>query len=66
MDKVHKPSDFHRRQHPLHSNIIFRPKYLTVYMFVHNLLNVLVQIANKMGLQKQKYITKHCYFNLYS
>jgi hypothetical protein len=25
----------------------------TVYMFLHNLLNVLVQIANKMGLQKK-------------
>jgi hypothetical protein len=24
----------------------------TVYMFLHNLLNVLVQIANKMELQK--------------
>jgi hypothetical protein len=24
-----------------------------VYMFLHNLLNVLVQIANKMGLQKK-------------
>jgi hypothetical protein len=23
-------------------------------MFLHNLLNVLVQIANKMGLQKKK------------
>jgi hypothetical protein len=26
--------------------------HATVYMFLHNLLNVLVQIANKMGLQK--------------
>jgi hypothetical protein len=25
----------------------------TVYMFLHNLLNVLVQIANKMGLQNK-------------
>jgi hypothetical protein len=25
----------------------------TVYMFLHNLLNVLLQIANKMGLQKK-------------
>jgi hypothetical protein len=25
--------------------------HATVYMFLHNLLNVLVQIANKMGLQ---------------
>jgi hypothetical protein len=24
-----------------------------VYVFLHNLLNVLVQIANKMGLQKK-------------
>jgi hypothetical protein len=27
--------------------------HATVYMFSHNLLNVLVQIANKMGLQKK-------------
>jgi hypothetical protein len=27
--------------------------HATVYMFLHNLLNVLVQSANKMGLQKQ-------------
>jgi hypothetical protein len=26
---------------------------LLVYMFLHNLLNILVQIANKMGLQKK-------------
>jgi hypothetical protein len=26
--------------------------HATVYMFLHNLLNVLLQIANKMGLQK--------------
>jgi hypothetical protein len=26
--------------------------HATVYMFLHNLLNVLVQIASKMGLQK--------------
>jgi hypothetical protein len=26
--------------------------HATVYMFLHSLLNVLVQIANKMGLQK--------------
>jgi hypothetical protein len=26
--------------------------HATVYMFLHNLLNVLVHIANKMGLQK--------------
>jgi hypothetical protein len=26
--------------------------YATVYIFLHNLLNVLEQIANKMGLQK--------------
>jgi hypothetical protein len=28
--------------------------YATVYAFLHNLLNVLVQIANKMGLQTKK------------
>jgi hypothetical protein len=27
--------------------------HATVYMFLHNLLNVLVHIANKMGLQKK-------------
>jgi hypothetical protein len=27
--------------------------YIPLYMFIHNLLNVLVQIANKMGLQKK-------------
>jgi hypothetical protein len=27
--------------------------HATIYMFLHNLLNVLVQIANKMGLQKK-------------
>jgi hypothetical protein len=27
--------------------------HATVYMFLHSLLNVLVQIANKMGLQKK-------------
>jgi hypothetical protein len=27
--------------------------YATVYMFLHNLLNVLVQNANKMGLNKE-------------
>jgi hypothetical protein len=26
---------------------------VTVHMFLHNLLNVLVQVANKMGLQKK-------------
>jgi hypothetical protein len=26
--------------------------HATVYMFLHNLLNVLVQIANEMGLEK--------------
>jgi hypothetical protein len=26
--------------------------YISLYTFIHNLLNVLVQIANKMGLQK--------------
>jgi hypothetical protein len=29
----------------------------TVYMFLHSLLNVLVQIANKMGFQKVQLIT---------
>jgi hypothetical protein len=27
--------------------------HATVYMFLHNLLNALVQIANKMGLRKK-------------
>jgi hypothetical protein len=27
--------------------------HATVYVFLHDLLNVLVQIANKMGLQKK-------------
>jgi hypothetical protein len=27
--------------------------HATVYIFLHNLLNVLVHIANKMGLQKK-------------
>jgi hypothetical protein len=27
--------------------------HATVYMFLHNLLNVLVRIANKMGLHKE-------------
>jgi hypothetical protein len=27
---------------------------LRLYTFLHNLLNVLVQIADKMGLQKKK------------
>jgi hypothetical protein len=26
---------------------------MSLYMFIHNLLNVLVQIANKTGLQKK-------------
>jgi hypothetical protein len=30
--------------------------HATVYVFLHNLLNVLVQTANKMGLQKQNYV----------
>jgi hypothetical protein len=30
--------------------------HATVYMFLHNLLNVLVQIANKMGLHKKRII----------
>jgi hypothetical protein len=28
--------------------------HATVYVILHNLLNVLVQIANKMGLQETK------------
>jgi hypothetical protein len=28
--------------------------YMSLYTFLHSLLNVLVQIANKMGLQKNK------------
>jgi hypothetical protein len=28
--------------------------YMPLYTFLHNLLNVLVQIANKMGMQKKK------------
>jgi hypothetical protein len=28
--------------------------HATVYVFLHSLLNVLVQIANKMGFQKKK------------
>jgi hypothetical protein len=31
-----------------------------VYVFLHNLLNVLVQIANKMGLQKKLGRQKPC------
>jgi hypothetical protein len=27
--------------------------HATVYMFIHNLLNVLIQNANKIGLQKK-------------
>jgi hypothetical protein len=27
--------------------------HATVYLFLHNLLNVLIQIENKMGLQKK-------------
>jgi hypothetical protein len=30
--------------------------HATAYVFLHNLLNVLVQIANKMGLQKKNYV----------
>jgi hypothetical protein len=36
--------------------------HAAVYMFLHNLLNVLIHIANKMGLQK-KYIFE-LYFSL--
>jgi hypothetical protein len=28
----------------------------TEYMFLHNLLNVLVQIANKMGFKKKNFL----------
>jgi hypothetical protein len=31
--------------------------HATVYMFLQNLLNLLVQIANKMGLQKNSNVT---------
>jgi hypothetical protein len=35
--------------------------HATVYLFLHNLLNVLVQIANKVGLQnKSVYVWKYC------
>jgi hypothetical protein len=27
---------------------------MSMYMFIHNLLNVLVQIANKMGFKRKK------------
>jgi hypothetical protein len=33
--------------------------HASVYMFLHNLLNVLVQIENKMGLQKKNFIRHH-------
>jgi hypothetical protein len=33
--------------------------HATVYMLLHNLLNVLVQIANKMGLQKKPSSSSH-------
>jgi hypothetical protein len=29
-------------------------------MFLHNLLNALVQIANKIGLQKKKFADRWC------
>jgi hypothetical protein len=35
----------------LQSDSIYSLTHATVYMFLHNLLNVLVQIANEMGLQ---------------
>jgi hypothetical protein len=31
--------------------------HATAYMFLHNLLNVVVQITNKMGLQKKNITT---------
>jgi hypothetical protein len=33
----------------------------TVYMFLRNLLNVLVQIANKMGLTKNNELVTRCF-----
>jgi hypothetical protein len=33
--------------------------HATVYMFLHNLLNVLLQIANKLALQTKKAGTLH-------
>jgi uncharacterized membrane protein len=33
--------------------------HATVYVFLHNLLNVLVQIANKIGLRKN--ISNECF-----
>jgi hypothetical protein len=38
-----------------------QPVYKPLYTFLHNLLNVLVQITNKMGLQKKLgvYATMH-------
>jgi hypothetical protein len=35
------------------STLLHATVYIYIYMFLHNLLNVLVQIANKMGLQKK-------------
>jgi hypothetical protein len=40
--------------------------HATVYMFLHNLLNVLVQIADKMGLQKNIHKPFTFFFNLLS
>jgi hypothetical protein len=44
--------------------------HATVYMLLHNLLNVLVKIANKMGLQQkvtsgvsQGFVLASCLFN---
>jgi hypothetical protein len=40
--------------------------HATVYMYLHNLLKVLVQIANKMGLHKKKscHMTDNCSVSL--
>jgi hypothetical protein len=43
--------------------------HATLYMFLHNLLNVLVQIANKVGLQTKRsssYIATDCQSASYS
>jgi hypothetical protein len=38
---------------------------MSMYTFLHNLLNVLVQIANKMGLQRNAYLTRHYALKMY-
>jgi hypothetical protein len=37
--------------------------HATVYMFLHNLLNVLIQIANKIGLQKKVFEVRNFSFH---